>query len=251
MGKKYENPPLVEAIFEVTLTQDTSWDLAVVGLVYERIKEKFPHRESRIVQELNITAGPEGVKQEVRTSERSFFFRSDRRMLVQIGPRLLAVNSLKPYPGWTDFKSNIEEVFNAFCEVVEVKGLEKMALRYINLIEITEDRIEPKDFFKIYIHLGEQFPRELVNYNIECLFPFDGGKNLCRLQLRFPFLQIPTPQIPTQAPRSFLLDIYYTLAQPISVETEEVLKWLEEAHNRIESIFEGSITERLREQFRR
>lgn len=235
----------MEALFEVRFSPDTSWDLAIPGLIYERIRGRFPHREARIAQELNVVSGPEGIKQEVRTSERSLFFQEDRRMLVQIGPRVVSVHCLKPYPGWEVFKSASEEVYKALGEVVEFSEFERIALRYINEIIIRENRVEPKDYFNIYIYLGEQLPQDMINFNIECMFPFEEGRDICRLQLFVP--HTPTPE---EARINFLLDIGYFLTNPKGVSSEQVMEWLEKAHGRIEAIFEGSITDKLRNLFR-
>ena len=39
------------------------------------------------------------------------------------------------------------------------------------------------------------------------------------------------------------------LAQPQTVSANQALEWVEEAHQKVEGIFEGCITERLREIF--
>ena len=48
---------------------------------------------------------------------------------------------------------------------------------------------------------------------------------------------------------AWMLDIDYFLAHPRAVEATRALDWVEEAHNQVEQIFEGCITDRLRELF--
>ena len=134
MSKQYANPPIIEAVCEFRFTPDTPWDLTVPGLVYEKIKDKFPQKEQRTVQEIEIKQTPQGIQQEVRTFDRVLFLENTRKMLVQLGPRVLAVNSLKPYPGWEKFEVAIREAFEALTTIVEVKGLQRIGLRYINQI---------------------------------------------------------------------------------------------------------------------
>ena len=100
MGRKYKSPPLVEAVCEFRLTPDTPWDLTIPGLFYERVKGTFAQREQRMVQKVELTQGPQGLQQQIHTSERIVLFTEDKKMLVQLGPRLLVVNVLKPYPTW-------------------------------------------------------------------------------------------------------------------------------------------------------
>lgn len=46
-----------------------------------------------------------------------------------------------------------------------------------------------------------------------------------------------------------LLDIDYFLNRAQGVEVESALEWVEEAHHRVEEIFEGCITDQLRKVF--
>jgi uncharacterized protein (TIGR04255 family) len=48
---------------------------------------------------------------------------------------------------------------------------------------------------------------------------------------------------------SFRLDIEYFLAKPRAVEVADAIAWVEEAHSRVEEVFEGCITDKLREMF--
>jgi uncharacterized protein (TIGR04255 family) len=70
------------------------------------------------------------------------FFTEDRKMLVQVGPRLLTVNALKPYPHWEGFKPRIEMAWKSLQATIEVQGLERIGLRYINHIELPAQGVE-------------------------------------------------------------------------------------------------------------
>ena len=64
MPKKYRNPPLIEAVIEFRIMPDSPWDLTIHGLIYEKIKKTFPHKEQRLIQEVDINQGPKGIEQE-------------------------------------------------------------------------------------------------------------------------------------------------------------------------------------------
>ncbi|WP_279165294.1 TIGR04255 family protein [Thermus scotoductus] len=152
MGKKYRNPPLVEAICEFRLTQNTHWDLMIPGLFYEGVKNEFPHREQRSVQELQLIQGPQGIRQELRVSERALLFSPDRKLVIQLGPHILVVNALKPYPTWEGFKPRIEMAWKKLQEIMDVQGLERIGLRYINRIELPQkEEIRLSDSFVCYL----------------------------------------------------------------------------------------------------
>lgn len=243
MGRRYKNPPLVEAVCEFRLTQNTHWDLTIPGLFYEGVKEEFPHREQRSVQELQVTQEPQGFRQELRVAERVLLFSQDRKLLVQLGPRLLVVNALKPYPAWQGFKPRIEKAWDRLQEIIDVQGLERIGLRYINRIELpeTEAVVELGNYFDFHITIGPRLPRVMASFIAGAEFSYKEGRDRCRVQL--------TPATGSGEKSAVILDIDYFLVRPRAVEVSDALEWVEEAHTQVEEIFEGCITDRLRERF--
>jgi uncharacterized protein (TIGR04255 family) len=238
MGRKYKNPPIVEAVCEYLLTQDTPWDLTIPGLFYERVKDDFSQREQRLVQEPELTREPQGLQYQIRTTERILFFAPDRKMLIQLGPRLLVINALKPYPGWEGFKPRIRKAWEALQQVVEVRGLERIGLRYINQIELPTQEVNLEEYFEFYPFVGKRLPQQMVSFISGAEFPYVEDRDRCRVQL--------TPAAPKESKIAAILDIDYFLARPRAIEMSKVLDWIEEAHSRVEEIFEGCITDKLR-----
>jgi len=241
MGRKYANPPIVEAVCEFRLTPETRWDLTVPGLLYEKLKGSFPQKEQRIIQEVELAQGSEGLQQQIRTSERIMFFTSDRKMLVQVGTRLLVVNALKPYPHWEGFKPRIEMAWKSLRATIEVHGLERIGLRYINHIELPAQGVELSEYFEFYPFVGQRLPQQVVSFIAGVEFSYADGRDHCRVQL--------TPILGSVGKHLLMLDLDYFVARPRSVEVAKVIDWIEEAHNRVEEMFEGCITEKLREMF--
>lgn len=242
MGRKYANPPVVEAVCEFRLTPDTPWDITIPGLVYEKLREVFLHREQRMIQEVEIITGLEGLQQRIRTSERILLFADDRKTFVQLGPRLLAVNSLRPYPTWAGFKPKVERAFEALSHTVDIRGLERIGLRYINRIEIPGG-VSLKDYFQFYLFLGPQLPQDIADFMASSDFVYADGRDRCRVQLR------PAPPSTLEGAAALMLDIDYFLAEEKGVDVRAAIDWVEEAHEKVEEVFEGCITDSLRNLF--
>jgi len=243
MGKKYANPPIEEAVCEFRLTPETRWDLTVPGLLYERLKETFPQKEQRMIQEVELTQGPEGLQQQIRTSERLWFFTEDRKMLAQVGPRLLAVNALKPYPHWEGFKPRIDMVWKSLQETVEVQGLERIGLRYINRIELPAPNVKFDEYFDFYPFVGQRLPQHIAYFLAAVEFSYADDRDHCRVQLA------PIRLSGKEGKAAFMLDLDYFLTRPRGVAAADALAWVEEAHSRVEEVFEGCITDKLRNMF--
>jgi uncharacterized protein (TIGR04255 family) len=241
--EKYQNPPFIEAVCEFRLPPDSKWDLTVPGLIYERVSGTFPNKEQQAIQEIEIKPTVKGLEQQVRTEDRVLFFSSDRKTVIQVGPAVLAINALKPYPSWESFKPRIEEAFAALTGVVNVRGFQRIGLRYINVVEIPGKLVRLEDYFDFYPFLGSNLPQDLAGFLVGCVLPFLGGRDLCRLQI--------SNAVPGRADvNAFLLDLDYYLATPQAVRMTEALDWIENAHQQVESVFEGCLTESLRKIFR-
>jgi len=241
MGRKYKNPPVIEVVCDFRLTPETRWDLTVPGLLYEKLKVSFPHKEQRVLQEVELTQGPEGLQQHIRTRERMLFFTEDRKMIVQVGTGLLVINVLKPYPHWEGFRPRIEMAWKSLQETIDVQGLERIGLRYINHIELPSQSAGLAEYFEFYPSVGQRLPQQVASFLAAVEFSFADGRDHCRVQ----FTSIPA----SGDKSSFMLDIDYFLARPRAVEVADTLAWVEEAHSRVEEVFEGCITDSLRKMF--
>ncbi|MCS7178065.1 MAG: TIGR04255 family protein [Anaerolineae bacterium] len=241
MGRKYQRPPVVEAVCQFVLSSDTPWDVTIPGLFYEKLIDEFPHRETRVFRGV-------GVRVPSEQEQPAFFLGAEpilvlssesRTMLVQLGPRILTVNALKPYPTWAVFRSKIEKAWSNLRAVVEVEGLEFVGLRYINQINISEFPQRLEDCFEIRPRFGPLPASHILAFIVGGLISLNEGRDRCRVQLN-NVLEDPT---------TVVLDIEYSLAQSKSLAPEWIIDWLEEAHSKIEEIFEGSITDHLRAMF--
>lgn len=242
MGRKYANCPLVEAVCELRLTRDSKWDLTIPGLIYEKVKDEFPNKEQRLIQEAELTKDSQGMQQQIRTSERAVFLSSDRRTFIQVGPRLLAINRLKPYLSWDEFKPRIERAFTTLAGTVDIEGIQRIGLRYINRIEIPCASVDLDDYFEFRPFFGDNLPQSMASFVVGCLLPFFDGRDSCRVQL--------TNAVPEEDGNvAFLLDLDYFLDRPQAVPGNEVLEWVETAHEKAEELFEGCIKDSLREIF--
>ena len=244
MSKKYVHPPIVEAVCEFRITSESKWDLTIPGLVYEKVRKEFPKKEQRLIRRIEATQIPKENKQRVSTEERILFLTNNRKMFIQMGSRLLAVNCLKPYPTWNGFKPEIENAFGALCGIVDIKGLQRIGLRYINRIEIPGTLVNLDDYFAFRPFIGRNLPQVLENFIVGSVFPSSDEQDACKVQLTNATCEKPGHS-------AFLLDLDYFLSQPQPLPANKASEWIETAHHQIENIFEGCITDRLRKIFGR
>jgi len=218
------------------------WDLTVPGLIYEKVRTEFPHREPRQVQEIEVIAGPEETQRWVRTSERVLFFSQDKETFIQVGPRVLAVNRLKPYLAWAGFKPSIERAVCALVDTVEVKQFQRIGLLYVNRIVIPDKAVDLDKYFEFRPFLGPLLPQNLASFFLGADLPFQDGRANCRVEL--------ANAVPESSDTTvFLLRLDYSSLEPGWVCVDRAMEWIEEAHRGVEYVFEGCIRDPLRAVF--
>jgi uncharacterized protein (TIGR04255 family) len=242
MGKRYRNPPVIEALCEFRFEPSAPWDLAIPGLVYEKIREGFPKRRQAKVFEVSLAAGPTGVEQRVLPTDRMQFLREDEKALIQVDRDLLAVNHLRPYPTWQEFLPLIRQGFDAYRQVASPKGVRRIGVRYINRIEIPGQRLELEDYFEFRPFVGLNLPQEFGPFIVGIQASFENSRDSLRLQMASAAIEAPDTV-------AFMLDLDYHLSQPGQVLLDNVFEWMEVAHRHVEEVFEACITSRLREMF--
>jgi uncharacterized protein (TIGR04255 family) len=170
------------------------------------------------------------------------FLQADGNALVQVAQDLLVVNQLKPYPTWREFLPLIRQGFNAYQQVANPKGLHKVGLRYINRVQIPGSNIELEDYFEFLPRIGPRLPQDFGNFMAVVEFPYEGARDVLRLQMA----NAPSQSVDQAA---VILDLDYFLAQPGHILLPSVFEWVEQAHDRVEEVFEACITNRLRTLF--
>lgn len=242
MTQKYKNPPIVEALSEFQFIPGQPWDFTVHGLFYEKINTEFPDKQQMGIG-IRVKQEAGAIQHEVLQSpDRMQFHRKDKTALVQVGPDMLVVNHLKPYPTWEVFKPLVLGNLNKYHEVAKPKGFKRLVLRYINKINIPEKSIEMTDYFSYYPYIPDKLPQTHEAFLIRTEIPHEENRD--RILLTFSSIIPEKPEM-----LSFLLDLNYVMVIPEKVAIDQADKWLEQAHAIIENNFEACITDKCRKLF--
>jgi uncharacterized protein (TIGR04255 family) len=177
-GKKYRNPPIREAVCELRIVAGTPWDLAIPGMIYDRLKRSFPKRRQLKTVEASLIGGAVRMQE----SERLQFLQEDERTLIMVGKDVLSVTRLKSYLGWEAFLPLILETFEAYKEITTPTGFQRLGLRYINQIDFKEERLKLEDFFDFYPYVGKQLPQDHGAFFTGIQPAYEEGRDALRLQ---------------------------------------------------------------------
>lgn len=238
MPRLYARPPIQEAICELRLATDSSWDLTVPGRVYEKVGSRFPKPQQQQIQRIEIQPSIGASEPKVDVSDQLRLLTDDERTFVRLAPRSVSIHRLAPYESWEEFRPDIAITVEAVTEVVQDLSLERVGLRYINRIVIPSPTIDLEDFFEFRLELGDNLPQETNSLIVGAVFGLD--EDVCRLQLADS-----VPESPGEC--AFSLDLDYSKTSP--PDDFDVMSWVEHAHSQVETMFEGSIRQPLRDIF--
>lgn len=241
MTRRYGKPPITQAICEFQFVSDKTWDWTIPGLIYTKISEQFPLKQQEQAFQITVTPQLQPVQQLSAGLSKMQFLKSDRSAMVQIGPDLLGVNVLSPYPGWPSFFKLISEQLQIYSEMASPRAFRRIGLRYINAIEVRATRIETTEYFQYYPHLPESIEQEHGPFSMRVVHAYADGRDA--LVVTLSNNPLPSEQL------SFILDLDYSLAQFDKVQLGDGLAWVENAHAKTEDMFEACITDKLRKLF--
>ena len=243
--RKYQKPPIIEALCEIVFA-DSAWDDTIPGMFYERVKQNFPEKRQREIQQAEVAFGPAEVTAGVRRLPPRILFVSDeKRRMIQVAKDLLVVNQLHPYPHFEEWEPEVYNALRVYEALAQPKKVVHLGLRYINQVVIPEAHIQMQDYFTIYPnlppHVGDAHSTFLVQVEIP-----QSNTNGHTVVMTFGTAPLPEQNAVGQA---FMLDFYYIRKIDASLDEAAIKREVNLAHSSIITAFEGSITGKLREQF--
>jgi uncharacterized protein (TIGR04255 family) len=240
----FNNPPLVEAIFEIKFKDFKlfNYDL-FVGELYSKLKSKYPITETLKDPEIPTFLLPFVIQHRFKSNGENGY------PLYQTGPGIISFNidgTKYKTLGWKGFKKEIKTFLKACKEVIAdnfiSENIEKITLRYIDIID--DGRMYPnlKDYFSNYLNLGinlnfaegVDFIEDLEDVLLSQTYKKNNNK------IKFTLRTI------TKGTRKLMLDC--KTESTVVPEIENIKDWLEEAHTADEQIF-FKLTNNIRDLF--
>jgi uncharacterized protein (TIGR04255 family) len=162
--------------------------------------------------------------------------------LITVGPDLLSVHVLRPYPktGWDEFRPRIERALEKYLEVAKPGPMRRMGVRYINRIEVPDRPGKPDKYFKCCPSIAPGMPNELRSFleRLEYAYP-DGVK----LATTFATVESSAHKA------GYLLDLDVVWESETASKVESAMGLADDLRNRERDAFEALITDELRKLF--
>lgn len=241
MSEPLQNPPLIEAVCEFQFGADCKWDWTIPGRLFEKVGNEFSDRTEvhRLSVKTEQVSGKSVAPSVIETGpERIQLKRPDGSAMIQVGPKQLIINVLRPYPRWETFRDLIVRIYETYMTIVEVGTLGRLGLRYINQIEVSGT--DYRTVVTVWPSLARSLERGVTAFVQRYELRHDKPEGL--LVHQTGLMQVEDKSI-------VMLDLDFISSSVAHiVSRDDVLNWLEEAHCRVEEAFIDSLTpEKYRE----
>ncbi|WP_449418289.1 TIGR04255 family protein [Phormidium nigroviride] len=237
MGQPLKEPPLIEALCEFRFAPSSAWDWTLPGRLYERIREEFSERSqvNQVVLQLQEESDDnDDLPSVINVPQRIQFKRPDQTAIVQIGPHVLVVNHLKPYPLWENFRSLILTIFSKYIELSGDFTLSGIGLRYINQIPIPPEGFEIGKLITLKPNLIGVLDRSLSSFNQRYDLSYDSQKAVLIHQTGI--------RETGEDEFAIVLDLtFFSEELDTLKEGAEIEEWLNEAHQHLSEAFIASL----------
>ena len=242
--ENFPNAPITEALLDIKVQQQEGVTLDDLKELHPKLKVRFPEITEQRVFAAKFKVGKEPAYSPGPDLTLGYLFRSqEEKKVVQYRLNGFTFNKLKPYESWSALKSEAKELWEPYFEKVKPIKILRIALRYINRIEVPL----PIKHFNEYI---------LTNPEIAPKLPQHVSHFLMRIEL--PNEEIPAtamitmtmerPDKPKNLPLIFDIDVF----QQVEYKKITDIIWndFDKLRNFKNDIFFDSITEKTKELFR-
>jgi uncharacterized protein (TIGR04255 family) len=222
LPKKLKRDAIMEALLEIRFETSQVGEVLVGRLASSVLFEGYN------VSRLPIASFPV----EVRDSDPNLRFQPTLQLLspvpselVKIGPHVISLHVLAPYPGWTVLSERLGALVDMLFETVNDVSLNRLGLRYINAITPDHEVNRISDLqFAVKLG-GQEISSELVfSHRFK-----EDNKIHGTLSLATPSF-VNGPNLPNECAAFVDIDIFTPQALG-KTERQAVLQWVERAHS--------------------
>jgi uncharacterized protein (TIGR04255 family) len=243
--ERYRNAPITEAILDIQVKPSAP---PPTQAVFTRLSGALGGEYPRVadINQLRVNVHAASTTSSVAHTRQTAGSRLEKPGRVfQIQPRGMTFSHLTPYTSWSVFSPEGRRLWELYVQYVKPEAVTRVALRYINRIEIPGQRFELSDYFKLYPEIPKTIPQDINSTFIQLQMPqIDLAPDIVAV---FNFGSA-VPFSDKSVAMMLDIDVYATRA--LSLATKDVFDVLEILRTRKNELFEACITDRTRDIFR-
>jgi uncharacterized protein (TIGR04255 family) len=241
--RQYRHPPIQEAVCELHFGTSAPLSKEQIESMRQVWAKDYPNQQ--LVEEKNIQLVIDASKAELDPKSQTIGHRlvcrsADNIKLVQLSSRFMAINHLKPYPGWhLAFRQMILDRFSEVQNQLGCAVIGRLLLRYINRLDFPEYPLTWDQWFNLKLPVPPVINRGGGLFQMHYRQPLPDGV--------YCFVNIVTMEPAPEGHTSVLLDITVSLEKML--DSSAIGEPLEAIRDLERAVFEDYLTVKAKNLF--
>ncbi len=240
--RHYANAPITEGLIDIRVELGPDITLESLDVVCRQASAEYPAREDRTLSEIAISPGAHGAPSTKQTKLGYLLRSADGKQVFQARLDGFTFSRLKPYENWTALRDEAQRLWAVYKEGVRPIRVTRVAVRYINQIEMPLPITDFKDYLRTVPEISPELPQGLSGFLMQLQIPQAEQDTVLVLTEA-----LGPPSKPDTA--SVILDIDLFRERADYTSDEEVWGLLEAFRDRKNEAFESCITDKARQLF--
>jgi uncharacterized protein (TIGR04255 family) len=241
--KYYSKAPITEALIDLRIVPLDESNLVSLRNLHQSLVEEYT-----LSEEINLFQGQlqqtgSALTATATQSPSGYrFISTDKTQVFQACLDGFTFSQLEPYKNWATLRNEAKRLWELYNQAVQPKAIERIAVRYINRLDLPLESSHPfdfKDYLRTVPEVADGIDQGLSGYFMQLQIP---QSNLSAILLLNEAI-IPSPK---ENVVSVLLDIDLSRVENFSTD-DSFWEILDEFRWRKNEIFEACITDKLRE----
>ncbi|MBI2060115.1 MAG: TIGR04255 family protein [Nitrospirae bacterium] len=243
----FPNAPITEALLDVRANLPTGTSIETLAAYHDSIRARYPLKRERQRWQVGHEfrpAGPPSILGPTGGPDGYIFESQDKKQAVQARLDGFTFNRLKPYHQWESLREEAMDLWGQYVELAKPTAITRLALRYINRIEIPLPAVDLKEYILTGPEVARGLPQGLANFFMRVMIPSPDSRATALVTLT---MEVPTT---VEGPLPFIFDIDVFHEESMVPGSGGMPKVLENLHEFKNNIFFGSITDKCKKLFR-
>ncbi|MBC7945961.1 MAG: TIGR04255 family protein [Burkholderiales bacterium] len=240
--RHYARAPITEAIIDLRVNLPPVVDVLKLSLVQAVGDSNYLDGEQLYSGYGQIQFGPQ-VSASASRSSTGFIFRSvDGKYIYQARLDGFTMSRLAPYESWNVFRDEARRLWDVYCSVAIPLSVGRLAVRYINRIDIPLPLQDFKDYLRTVPEVSPDLPQGLSAYFMQLAIPQNDIEAMALINQTM--IEPASPGVV-----SVVLDVDIFRTTEFTPQEEGIWQFFEMLHDRKNEVFEACITDKARGLF--
>ncbi len=170
----FPNAPIEEALLDIRVNPSTNADMTSFDAFGERVRNRYPIRDERRTfrATLNFAQNGEFEVPPPNTEFSGYLYKTKKSgKVLQARVDGYSFSKLRPYENWHKFQKEALRHWKIYCEEFKPSFVTRIALRFINRIEIPLPLDDFRDFVLTGPEIAPNLPSEIVDFFSRVVIP--------------------------------------------------------------------------------